>query len=128
MPPAFCLGTTVSYPDLRQITHIFAAQSVITGVSTSFLVGVIVILSYNTLRLVETMQTSNNNMSVVEFIHVSTILTSGSISIIRWHPYYLLPLVAFPCVSSAVQVAVFAQYDVVQPADDLRCDATHPIP
>ncbi|TFK98499.1 hypothetical protein BDV98DRAFT_205686 [Pterulicium gracile] len=45
----------------------------------------------------------------------------------RWRHIYLLPLIIFPCVASAVQITLSVRYDAIKPSDDLHCDATSPI-
>ncbi|KAJ7096036.1 hypothetical protein C8R44DRAFT_989354 [Mycena epipterygia] len=44
-----------------------------------------------------------------------------------WRPIYILPMVVYPVVNSAMYITLVLKYDAIQPTDDFQCDASHPI-
>ncbi|KAJ6571747.1 hypothetical protein B0H19DRAFT_1130982 [Mycena capillaripes] len=65
---------------------------------------------------------------IATFLHVMKPKQWGDISrSFQWRPIYILPIIVFPLVSSAVRIVLLLKYDAVQPADGLHCDASHHI-
>ncbi|KAJ7910640.1 hypothetical protein B0H13DRAFT_1484307, partial [Mycena leptocephala] len=48
-------------------------------------------------------------------------------SSLRWRPIYILPVVIFPLVLSALRIGLIIKYNAVQPFDAMHCDASEPL-
>ncbi|KAJ7057884.1 hypothetical protein C8F01DRAFT_1151443 [Mycena amicta] len=45
----------------------------------------------------------------------------------KWRPLYIIPVVIYPALLSAIQITLIFTYNAVQPSDDMHCDATNPL-
>ncbi|KAF7323925.1 Phosphatases II [Mycena kentingensis (nom. inval.)] len=45
----------------------------------------------------------------------------------KWRPLYIIPVVVYPVLMSAIQITLIFTFDAVQPANEMHCDATNPM-
>ncbi|KAJ7151116.1 hypothetical protein C8R46DRAFT_493845 [Mycena filopes] len=45
----------------------------------------------------------------------------------KWRPFYLVPAIGYPLVTSTVYITLIFKYNAVQPTDGMFCDATDPM-
>ncbi|KAF8899817.1 hypothetical protein CPB84DRAFT_1119763 [Gymnopilus junonius] len=91
--------------------------------SRSFCIAQNVIMSYGNFLLTGVAGT----FSLATSVAVRKPKTWGdSATALRWHNIYVVPLVVFPIISSAVYIPLVLKFNSLHPSDDMFCDASSP--
>ncbi|KAF9018122.1 hypothetical protein BDZ89DRAFT_960485 [Hymenopellis radicata] len=106
----FCIGMTWRMDPYRMPKAFCIAQTLLMGFGTFLITGV------------------STAFSIATCITVLKPKSWGSQEsrALVWRHIYALPMVVFPILASAVQIAVVLKLDAVKPSDDIQCDATDP--
>ncbi|KAJ7626459.1 hypothetical protein B0H17DRAFT_963413 [Mycena rosella] len=108
----FCLGAMVWKMNPATMPRAFCtAQVLVTGVATFFLIGVLAAITTATT------------------VYVAKPKNWGAHddhTVLPWRFYYVLPMVLFPVLASAVHITFVIFFDTFDPVDGLTCIA-HPL-
>ncbi|KAJ7887787.1 hypothetical protein B0H14DRAFT_3856164 [Mycena olivaceomarginata] len=104
----FCLGLVWRMNPANMPRAFCLTQVLLTGLATFFLVGVLAaITTATTIYVAKPKQWASRNET----------------SILPWRFYYLLPMLLFPLLASAVHVTFVVFFDTFEPFDGLNCVA-----
>jgi hypothetical protein len=129
MPKAFCTGTLRFYAPQRLAAEgLYVAQVLVTGLAAFFLIGVLAaITTATTFYVAKPKQWGlhDNNVWVLSTSYPLLSLLM-LVRVLPWRYYYLLPMLFFPLLASAVHITFVVFFDSFDPVDGLSC-AAHPL-
>ncbi|KAK7002427.1 fungal-trans domain-containing protein [Favolaschia claudopus] len=107
----FCLGLVWRMDPVNMPRAFCLVQVLSNGLATFFLIGILAAITIaTTLYIAKPKQWGPNNES----------------TILPWRYYYLLPMMLFPLLASAVHITVVVYFDTFEPFDGLSC-ISHPL-
>ncbi|KAJ6535056.1 hypothetical protein B0H19DRAFT_908581, partial [Mycena capillaripes] len=107
----FCLGLVWRMSPANMPRAFCIAQVIITGLATFFIIGVLAaITTATTMYVAKPKQWGSQNDTTV----------------LPWRFYYLLPMMLFPLLASAVHITFVIFFDTFDPVDGLNCVARPP--